>query len=477
MRKTTHFFLVLLAVMGLSTAWASTLPTTPTYTVQWTGETNVTYNGQPQNGLSASYVDGNSVSHTLTLTFTNGTEVITSPNYPVHAGAWTVTASTNVLGVILENTTAMLNIQPATVYVTGATAERAKFADGTLNGVVIDNGVLNGVFGNDNVDVLTTAIFSDANVGSSKTITLYYALVGDANTLNNYVVSPSSQLYTTSGVVIPNMLPNTNYPAAADMETQNGIEVSTYGYCTGTGYSIAYHLISGNPDQYRIDFADNRITDVDWTDLSTAGANGTLDITLPVGLPTGDYTMNVIFRDSRFPALESNPLTATVHANLSETYTMPLFNDVIALVDTCNCLSNIQWYHRGSAAEAWTAIPGATAYYYREEGGLTGEYFVSVTMNGVPTFTCPQTDMQTLIADESPSITVSAYPNPTTDNVNVTIDGSAANSHILRVISMMGAEIESRNFEGTTTTLDMRNYQLGNYMVSVDGMVVRVIKK
>ena len=481
MSKTKHLFLALLAVTGISTAaWASTCsdgdPVKTTYTVQWTGATSVTYNAQPQNGLSASYVDGNNVTHALQLTFTNGTEVINTPNYPVHAGSWVVTAHSPQAGDQLDGVTAMLNIHPAEVYVTGAAAEIAKFADGTLSGVVTNHGQLNGVQGNDDVSNLTTAIFSDATVGTGKTITLYYALVGDTTMLSNYLLTPSSAFYTSSGIVIPNILPDLNYQGGEGINTQNGIDLSAYGYCAGTGYSIAYHLSSGNPDQYRLDFADPAFTDVAWTNLPTAGANGTININVPADLATGDYPMDLIFRDSRFPALESTPITVTIHVNLPETYTMPLFNNVIALVDTCNCFTNIQWYHRASAAEAWAAIPGANDYYYREEGGLTGEYFVSADMNGVPTFTCPQTDMWTLIADEEQSASVKAYPNPTTENVNVTINGSNSSTHILRVVSTVGVEMECRTFEGESTMIDMQNYPRGNYMVSVDGMVVRVIR-
>ena len=484
MRKTTHLFLALLAVTGFSTAWASDLPgrgpdstaAKTTYTVQWAGPTDVTYTALPQNGLSASYVDANG-SHNLTLTFTKGTEVITSPNFPVNAGAWTVTASTPQPGITLVGATAMLNIQPAPVYVTGAAAEIAKFADGSLAGVVTDNGVLNGVLGSDQISHLTTAIFSDYFVGTDKTITLYYALIGDDSTmLSNYLMTPSSAFYTNSGIVIPNMLPDLNRQNTETTIAQNGIELSAFGYCTGTGYSIDYHLISGTPDEYRVDFDDNRISDVNWTSLTTPGANGTVDITLPADLPTGDYVMNVIFRDSRYPGLESNPLTVNLHVNLPETYTMPLFDNVIALVDTCNCFTDIQWYHRNSAAEAWAAIPGANGYFYREEGGLTGEYFVRAKMNGVETFTCPQTDMTTLITDGDQTATVKAYPNPTTESVNVTINGSDINTHTLRVISTLGAEMENRTFEGSNTTIDMRAYQHGSYMVNVDGIVVRVIK-
>ena len=161
MRKTKHFFLAFLAVTGLSTAWASNLPgngpdndpAKTSYTVVWTGETDVIYDAHPQDGITAVYVDGDNVTHTLTLTYTNGTEVRTTA--PVNAGAWTVIAN-SPSGISLVGATTMLNIQPAPVYVTGAAAEIAKFADGTLIGVVTNNGVLNNVMGNDQIGHVTS---------------------------------------------------------------------------------------------------------------------------------------------------------------------------------------------------------------------------------------------------------------------------------------------------------------------------------
>lgn len=488
MRKTKHFFLALLAVTGLSTVWASDLPGSDpdstaaktSYTVQWTGTNDVTYNAAPQNVLSASYVDDNSTTHNLTLTFTNedGSVVLTAPQYPKNAGAWTVTASTPQAGVTLTNATKTLNIHQAPVHVDNAAAEVAKFADGSLAGVTTDNGTLVGVLGNDPVGHKTTAIFSDAFVGTGKTITLHFALVGDDSVmLHNYVMTPSSKFYTNSGVVLPNIVPNNNIPSTDDVTPQSGIEFSAYGYCTGNTYNINYQLISGAPDQFSIDFDDSRLTDINWTFLPVAGSNGTLTITLPaVDMPMGDYSMNVYFRDSRFPALISNPFIADIHINLPQTYTMPLFDNVIALVDTCNCFTDIQWYHSTDGGANWTAIPGANGFFYREEGGLTGQYFVKAKMDGVETSTCPQSDMQTLISDASQSAKVAAYPNPTVDNVTISIDGSENPIHTFTVISTMGAEMMRGAFEGNTYTFDMSHFQHGSYMVNVDGNVVRVIK-
>jgi hypothetical protein len=162
--------------------------------------------------------------------------------------------------------------------------------------------------------------------------------------------------------------------------------------------------------------------------------------------------------------------------NLPSSYTMPLFDNVIALIDTCNCFSDVQWYHSTDGGNTWTAIDGANGYFYREEGGLTGQYYVSVKMNGVQTFTCPQTDMETLVSDNNQNALVNAYPNPTVDNVTITIEGSENIVHTFRVISTLGVEMARGAFEGESFTIDMQGYQHGNYMVNVDGNVIRVIK-
>jgi hypothetical protein len=476
MRKTKRLILALLAMTGLTTAWASDLPGSKpdsnaaksSYAVTWTGTTDVVYNAQPH-AIIATYFDG-SATITLDLTYSNGVEVRNTA--PVNAGAWTVTA-TAPAGITLTNATAMLNIQKAPVYVTGAAAAVAKFDDGSPAGTVTNNGILNGVYGTDQVGHVTTAIFEHYTPGvlsTNDTINLYYALAGDdPEMLGNYVIVPSVQLYTPNGAVIPNIVPgSSSYP--------NGIHIDSYGYCNGSSYGIDYYLApGGNPDQYRIDFADARFTDIGWTNVSApsiSSATGTINVTFPdVDVPTGNYDMNIYFRDSRYPGLESQPFAATFHINLPASYTQPLFDDVIALVDTCNCFSEIQWYHNG------VAIPGANGFFYREEGGLTGDYFVVAKMNGVWTTTCPQNDVTTLINDNSQGITVNAYPNPTTESVNVTIEGAEQFSHTLSVISTVGVEMMRGTFEGNSATIDMQNYQNGSYMVNVDGIVVRVIKK
>ena len=447
------------------------------YSTVWSGSSTTTYNSQPYTGLVAKYIDFQGNEHTPMLTFTNGSTTITTPNYPVNAGTWTVTA-TGEVGDVLTNTVNTLVINPAVVYVSNAVVETAKFVDGNTDAVVTNIGTLNNVQGNDVVTHNTTAVFNDATVGEGKTITLTYSLNGDSELLANYNLDPATQVYTTNAYIIEPMTPDTNRVSTEDTTVvEEGMDIYAYGYCSGSTYSIRYHLNSGNPDQYKIDFADNRFTDVDWTDLAIAGTDGTIDIEVPVDLPTGDYTLTVTFRDSRFTWLESKPISVSFHVNLPETYTVVLFDNVIALVDTCHCFTDIQWYHRADASSDWYAIPGATGYYYHAtDAQLKGEFFVKVRMNGIETYTCPQTDMETLYSDNEQSVSVKAYPNPATELVTIAISGSTEPIHKLRIINNLGVEMESITFEGDSTVINMSNYQQGNYMVTVDGAVVIVIR-
>jgi hypothetical protein len=410
------------------------------------------------------------------LTFVCGNDTVVTPNYPVTAGTWTVTATPEV-GDSLTSPVTTLTINRATVYVSGAAVETAKFADGTTTAVVTNAGTLNNVQGSDRVQHTTTAAYNTATVGDNKTITVTYALNGAAALLANYTLTPTTEVYTTEGYIIEPMVPNTDRPEDDTTVVEQGFDVYAYGYCTGSGYSIRYHLNTGAPDQYKLDFADSRFTDVDWTNLATPGADGTIDIMVPVDMPMGDYSVTVTFRDSRFTWLESAPMTMNFHINLPETFTMPLFNNVIALVDTCQCFSDIQWYHRANSSEEWKAIPGANGYYYHAtDAELEGEFFVKAKYNGVETFTCPQTDVETLITDEDGDISMDVFPNPTTDRVTVTVNGSQQTTHTLRILNTLGVELESGTFEGDITTIDFSRYQRGSYMVSVDGTVVRVIR-
>ena len=441
----------------------------------WEGDSVVIYNSQSQTGLTASYVDDSNHTQTVTLTFTNQGSGATLAGYPVNAGRYTVTARPVLPVDSLADATRLMVVEPATLNVLGAEVVVAKLVDGNADAEVSNQGTLQNIQGNDNISHVTTATFDNANAGYDKVITLHYALTGTTQMLNNYTLGTTSEPYAELGAILEPMVPDTTGTGNDSTVADHGFDVYAYGYCTGSSYSLRYHLRSGNPDQYKIDFADIRFTDVDWTNLSVTGAEGTIDIDVPVDLPTGDYTMTVTFRDSRFPWIESSPITASFHVNLPETFTKPIFDNVITIIDTCHCFSDIQWYHRANASDTWQAIPGATGYYYQEAGSLTGEYFVRAKMNGVETYTCPQTDMNTLVTETRQKVAINVWPNPTSESVNVNISNENP-THILRILNTVGLEMEHRTFDGESTRVDMSDYPRGSYMLSIDGIVVRVIR-
>ncbi|MBP5189884.1 MAG: T9SS type A sorting domain-containing protein [Bacteroidales bacterium] len=480
MKKRLFIFLIfVMAVTAASQAYAIPVSAMPSksddgatiYNVVWTGDLTTTYTATPYTGLTATYTDNSNVVRNTTLTFSNGTETFVSPNAPTNAGVYTVTAHPIIAGDSLNPSTATVTllISPAHVTVENSIVVITKFYDGNDIAEVTSIGTLDGILGSDVLTHTVEAHFDSPNLGSDKDITITYTLAGSS--LPNYEL-PSYQKVLHNGAIIEDMRPDTNYIGTNGYN--QGLEVEAYGYCSGSG-SIEYHLISGNPDQYRLTFDDPSIPNVNWKYLSTPGPTGTININIPAGIPTGDYTATLTFRDHNYPTLISPAIRVSFHVNLPETYVMPLFDDVIALIDTCQCLTDIQWYHREYGETQWTLIPGANDYYYQQEGGLTGEYFVSCRMNGVETYTCPQQDMNTLVSDDA--VSVKAYPNPTAGTISINVSNSDKFNHTLRVSNTAGVVIEERTFNGNSTTLDMSRYQHGSYIVSVDGAVQQVIRK
>ena len=192
------------------------------------------------------------------------------------------------------------------------------------------------------------------------------------------------------------------------------------------------------------------------------------------------------------------------HVNLPSEYIKPIFGDVMTIIDTCQCIDqgSVRWYHNG--------VYVGDGPYYQEEGGLTGSYYATLTMNGVETRTCEQTDVTTLVTEGGTEKVVTVYPNPTTGISTVrvrdfetsrlrdfetsrrrdfktsrhrdfeTSSGRAGETsgerHLMRVLSVNGVEMECREFEGESTVLDLLHYPQGQYLVWVDGKVVRVIR-
>jgi len=428
-----------------------------TYPVAWSHvDTTVIYNGTDRSEIVATYRDdnGNDVNALVTITDAEGNEVSSARN----VGVYTFTAAPVDTNYQLGNVTNTLTIVPAAVVGTNISVVTVKLYDGNNSAAVTNMGVPSPIYANDDLTLTTTASYDNAEVGDNKTVTAHLTL-GGADAANYTLMTPSQMITTASAIVAPFVL-NT---AAAD----NGIGgVTASGYCAGDNSAIQFYLTSGTPNQYKIVF--DGATDTNWTNITTAG---NANLVIPVDAAYGSYNAMLTLRNSAYPQFESAAIPFSFVVNLSREYTKPIFSDVISIVDTCHCIdqSSIKWYHNGTYV--------GDGPYYQEVGGLTGSYHVTMTMNGDDVQTCEQYDVVTLV-EEAASVeaTVSAYPNPAVDQVNVTIENSYSATHTLRVMNVMGVTLVNTTFEGDSTVVDFSAFGAGSYTVSVDGAVARVIK-
>ncbi len=200
-----------------------------------------------------------------------------------------------------------------------------------------------------------------------------------------------------------------------------------------------------------------------------------------VAVPAEDYHLLSWSNGAEVTEDNKQTLTSTDQLSLSaffkhDTYILTvegaevevaLFDDVMAVVDTCECLTDIQWYWRANSTDQWKAIEGATGYYYKQAGGLSGEYFIHAKMNGIDTYTCPQEDLS-LYADGKRA-KVTAYPNPVQSTTTVTIENSYRFEHDMRIVNLMGNEVLNTTFEGNTTTQGGKIGNLAKVGASVIG--------
>ena len=413
--------------------------------------------------VTATYIDDNGgiVYALTTIVDAAGNPVSVARN----AGVYTLTAVPADTNYQLSGTLwTTLTITAAPVTVNGLAVTTVKLYDGNANAEVTNMGTPSPVFGSDDLTVSTLARYDDATVGENKTITAYYTLGGvDAN---NYMLGSATEVVTTTGSIVAPMV----YDGT---QADNGIGVNASGYCSGDASGIDYYLQSGNPDQYKLVYSAEAhaqgFTDVNWSTITTAG---TVDVNIPANAASGNYTVALTLRNSNYPQFESTPVNVTFHVNLSRNYTMPIFSDVISIVDTCHCIdhSTVKWYHNG--------VYVGDGPYYQEVGGLTGSYHVTMTMNNVDSRTCEQTDLTTIVPEASSVKTVvKAYPNPAIDRVNVSIEYSFETMHTLRVMNVLGMTLVNTTFDGESTVVDFSSFGVGSYTVIVDGVVTRVIKK
>lgn len=154
--------------------------------------------------------------------------------------------------------------------------------------------------------------------------------------------------------------------------------VSGAGYCHGDEGSVLYSIEAGNPVAYSVTFSAEAkaqgFQDIAKTEMP-AGDIKSFALYIPENCHYGKYTADVYF----YPTLDIDPIKVpvTFTVNIPRVDIKQLFDDVVAIDNNEGKYTSYQWYHNGEI------IPGATSQYYQEKGGLTGTYYVEVTVEGL----------------------------------------------------------------------------------------------
>lgn len=447
------------------------------YGLTWTGVGGTTpYTGSVIDNVSATYTDdnGDTINAILRYVDANGNSSSTA----IAVGSYRVIASSPDPNYHFNaDTVRTIVIVPATLTVVGTTVEDTKLYDGSYTAVVTNPGTLVTVYGSDDVQLTTTALFTDATPGEGKTIVANYTISG-ADVANYVLDTNYAAIVVNSGVIVAPILPNVYYGenGGGYQPVYNSAYAGFHGFCTDTA-TVTFKLTSGNPDQYKLAFnaaaQAEGFADVAWTATLN---DTTIQFNIPTSAKAGDYSVTMTLREAAYPQYESAPITINFSVGLDKDYVTAIFGDVLTIVNKGEVADYDQysWYCNGNEL-------GYYGQYYQDPNGLSSSnyYYVQLTNSttGAVARTCPQSYVDVLAEDQVFQPTVSTYPNPATETVNVNVQNSANNTHTLRVMNVMGQTVYSAEFEGTECNIDFSSYAQGSYTITVDGTTVRVIKK
>ena len=451
-----------------------------TYGLTWTGVGGTTtadalpvaYAGAAITTATATYTDDNGNSIAANLHYVdNATGAVSSSI--VELGTYKVIATSPDSNYHFNaDTVRYIKIVHDTLTVTGTTVEAMKIYDANYTATVINPGTLQTVHGSDVVNLTVSAQFTDATPGDGKTIVAHYTISGpDAN---KYVLDTAyAAIVVNSGVIMAAPTGCNNVYTGSG----SSAGASLGGFCDDTATIIlSYPFTTGLPDQYSLTFSSDALNegfaDITWVPV----INDTIvQFVIPANAASKDYSVQLKLRQAAYTALESTPITINFHVNMNKDYVVAIFNDVLTIVNKGEMTQYDQyrWYHDG----VYTGVDGQ--YYKEASGSLTGTYHVELrnSSTGATTRTCPQDILTVPTEDNVFDPIVNTYPNPSTDNINVSIDNSTSDLHTLRVMNIMGQTMVNTTFSGSETSVNMSSFARGTYTVTVDGITVRVIKK
>ncbi|MCR5498282.1 MAG: InlB B-repeat-containing protein [Paludibacteraceae bacterium] len=241
--------------------------------------------------------------------------------------------------------------------------------------------------------------------------------------------------------------------------------IPAFGYCPNTEDVIRYSLLNSEaPSEYKIVFSEEAkavgFVDVDFTKID---ADNEVKIVIP-DCPADVYRASIQFKN------KINSVTPffdiDLRVNLSNDYILDIWQDVVSVVNTENIFREYQWYHDD------VKVGGATLPYYCEKKGLSGSYYLeAVTTDGRQLRTCKKW------FDNATNTTLSVYPNPTSEKATVELSVDNGATHSLTVTNALGVVVLNSSFVGRKTQIDFRSLAPGAYIVEVDGLTVKEIRK
>lgn len=307
--------------------------------------------------------------------------------------------------------------------ITGISVVTNKTVDGNTIAEISTLGNLQGVLTVDesNVSVKSFANYDNATVGTNKTITISYTLLGVAK--DNYLVPKDSVI--SNAVITEKIILNPFESFTVKNE--------------GSDIVLSYTLTSGTPSQYKLTFDSAALAagldNIDWTDLLSLRSSGDITLAVPNDMLYGTYQGTLQIRNEL--GTESSPYTFQFTVNVSSNYIVQIFNDVLTINNSSEVFLAYQWYKNG------IEIVGATKQFYCDKNGLNGSYSLKITTNdGVIRYTNP------FVINKLTSINVNVYPNPIRINESFSVDAVGFENQ-----ELVGAIISVYTTQGTCVYL------------------------
>ncbi len=116
----------------------------------------------------------------------------------------------------------------------------------------------------------------------------------------------------------------------------------------------------------------------------------------------------------------------------------------------------------------WTCAASGTYLIGINEAGVCGPESTNLsTDNGYPTLTCTG---NVSVHEIENTIDVVLFPNPITDQLNISLDGLTTNKTIVSIVSLQGKVVMNKEYSfqnGTTRSIDVSDLANGIYMVQI----------